>query len=202
MIALLILTTTACAQWGETAAEKAQAFGALSERVATHFADLRETREFPACRVTYYHPREAGSSWRRWANCRSLGTQDLIPGPGGKVRPGVACVAAADWSRWGGKLLFVEGQGLVQVLDADSYRGRSRTIWFDLAVPGPPWAYAEWLGSDERVAEARAWSGRARFSEVSREEVLRLLADTQLLGQQIPNPCVLQDSLGTPPASG
>ena len=203
MMILLLLTTTASAQWGTTADAKAEAFGKASSRVVEDFDSLLNDAKPQRCRVTYYHPREAGGDWRRWANCRTLGSRDMIPGPGGKVRPGVACVQVSRWRAWQGKLLAVEGQGLVQVLDADSHRGRASTIWFDLAVPGPPWLYEDWLANEDRVSRARHWSGYARFFEIAPAEVLGLLQGSLGSRQETRTQSILEDSLSTtPPASG
>jgi len=198
---LLFSALPAQAQWGETAAEKSALFGEVSGHVATHWIELLGDQPSERCRITYYHPREAGGAWRRWANCRALGGRDLIPGPGGKVRPGVACVQARRWRTWQGKLLAIEGQGLVQVLDADVHRADSRPIWFDLAVPGPPWQYADWLADGDRVHRARSWSGHSNFFEVSPEQVVNWIG---LCKRQPPMPpSSLPDQLTTSlPANG
>jgi hypothetical protein len=113
------------------------------------------------CRVTMYHPKEAGSNWRRWDGCRAPGYSrltDLVPGPGGKVRPGVACVAASSWTDWRGKVLWIRGHGVFQCLDSDVYRGGHE--WFDLAGVGGPWRYSEWWVSLDAVRRARDYSQR------------------------------------------
>ncbi|MGQ9730795.1 MAG: hypothetical protein ACUVX8_05910 [Candidatus Zipacnadales bacterium] len=98
-----------------------------------------------SCRISYYHPREAGNAWHRWTVTRS----------GTRVRPGVASCTVNSWERWAGAWLWIEGYGVCHVEDCFP-EGRD-PYWFDLAVPASSATptYASWLASRERARRAR-----------------------------------------------
>jgi hypothetical protein len=105
---------------------------------------VRGEKPYP-CRVSLYHPREAGGAWRWWTGTRSST----------RVRPGVASCTAAYWQRWRGAWLWIEGYGVCHV--EDCFPESSDPHWFDLASPSSPdtMTYSAWLGSDERARYAR-----------------------------------------------
>jgi len=92
----------------------------------------------------FYHPKEAGSDWRRWAGTAT----------GTLVRPGVASCTQANRDRWLGAWVWFEGYGVAHVEDVFPESSDSRT--FDLAVwAQPDQNYSEWLSDPTRVAIAR-----------------------------------------------
>lgn len=115
------------------------------------FEALAEGAEPQDCRISYYHPREAGGSWRRWTGTRT----------GTMVRPGVASCTLRNWSRWGGKWLWIEGYGVCHVEDV--FPESRDAYWFDLASPSTPDTpnYTTWLNSIERAQCARKFGKRS-----------------------------------------
>ena len=110
-----------------------------------HGAGLR------SCRVSYYHPREAGSGWRHWTATRT----------GTMVRPGVASCTTGSWGRWKGAWLWIEGYGVCHI--EDSFPESRDPYWFDLASPSTAETptYSAWLASSERAECARDFGLRS-----------------------------------------
>ncbi len=109
------------------------------------FSALAKGAKPQPCRISFYHPREAGGGWRRWTGTRT----------GTMVRPGVASCTARNWSRWGGAWLWVENYGVCHV--EDCFPESRDPLWFDLASPSTPDTpnYTTWLNSWERARFAR-----------------------------------------------
>ncbi|MBM3498650.1 MAG: hypothetical protein FJX74_08245 [Armatimonadetes bacterium] len=117
-------------------------------------AALQQGAASQPCRVSYYHPREAGSAWRRWTATRT----------GTMVRPGVASCTLGSWERWKGAWLWIEGYGVAHV--EDCFPESRDPYWFDLASPATADTptYSTWLASSERARCARDFGLRkARF---------------------------------------
>ena len=113
------------------------------------------------CRFTLYHPRESVwqgiGSYLNW-----VGTAT-----GTKVKPGVASCTVANrdlYMRFDRRLgwlrawMWVEGYGVCRVEDV--FPGFSYPSLFDLASPGPPYGYQEWLDSTERARYAYDFGSR------------------------------------------
>jgi len=118
------------------------------------FQALEKGPDMQSCRVSYYHPREAGGGWRRWTATRT----------GTMVRPGVASCTLGSWRRWGGAWLWIEGYGVAHV--EDCFPESRDPYWFDLAAPSTQKTpnYKTWLASTERAECARDFGlRRARF---------------------------------------
>jgi hypothetical protein len=118
------------------------------------FDALGRGAEPEPCRVSYYHPREAGGAWRHWAGTRT----------GTLVRPGVASCTSASWGRWKGAWLWIEGYGVCHV--EDTFPESRDPYWFDLATPSSAETpdYTSWLASTERARCARDFGlRRSRF---------------------------------------
>ena len=109
------------------------------------FAALAKDVKPQPCRVSFYHPREAGRGWRRWTATRT----------GTMVRPGVASCTARNWRRWGGAWLWIEDYGVCHV--EDCFPESRDPHWFDLASPSTTQTpnYTTWLNSHERARFAR-----------------------------------------------
>ena len=115
---------------------------------------LQRNAELGPCRVSYYHPREAGGAWRRWTATRT----------GTMVRPGVASCTLGSWGRWKGAWLWIEDYGVAHV--EDCFPESRDPYWFDLASPATDDTpnYTTWLASTERAQCARDFGLRkARF---------------------------------------
>jgi len=115
---------------------------------------LADGARLTPCRVSYYHPREAGGGWRHWTATRT----------GTMVRPGVGSCTSRSWSRWRDAWLWIEGYGVCHI--EDSFPESGDPYWFDLASPGTASTpnYTTWLASRERAKCAREFGKRtARF---------------------------------------
>ncbi|HJN14123.1 MAG TPA: hypothetical protein QGH10_01465 [Armatimonadota bacterium] len=111
---------------------------------------LLDQKEPEPCRVSYYHPREAGRSWKRWTGTRT----------GTMVRPGVASCTLRNWGTWGGAWLWIENYGVCHVEDV--FPESRDAKWFDLASPATAATpnYTTWLNSLERAQCARRFGKR------------------------------------------